>query len=93
MVKYIRNYFKMKAQEIQLKLTIYSCFNALIASQNDILLLIVRLYNNLKNLPIEELEPDVLKKEIIEKMVENIHQYNENKKDSKSVNDNGDKNI
>lgn len=83
MVKYIRNYYKMKAQEIQLKLTFYSYFNALIASQNDILLLIVRLYNNLKSLPIEELEPDVLKKEIIEKMVENIHQYNENKKDSK----------
>lgn len=79
----IRNYFKMKAQEIQLKLAFYSYFNALIDSQNDILLLVIRLYNSLKNLPIEELDPSALKEEIIDKMVENIHEYTENKRSSK----------
>lgn len=84
MIKFIVTYFRMKVQEHKLKLTFYSYFNALIDSQNDILLLVVRLYNSLKNLPIEELDPSVLKEEIIGKMAENIHEYTENKHDSES---------
>ncbi len=78
MIKFIKNYFKMKAQEIQLKLTFYAYFNALIASQKDIVKLFISLFNKLKDLSPEELNPEELKKEIIVAIAEVVHDSNEN---------------
>lgn len=78
MIKFIKNYFKMKAQEIQLKLTFYAYFNALIASQKDIINLFISLFNKLKDLSPEELNPEELKKEIIVAIAEVVHDSNEN---------------
>lgn len=79
MIKFIRNYFKMKSQEIQLKLTFYSYFNALIASQKDIITLFISLLSKLKDLSPEELSPEQLKKEIITAIAEVVHDSNENR--------------
>lgn len=76
MIKFIRNYFKMKEQEIQMKLTFYSYFNALIASQKDIIELFVSLFNKLKELSPDELAPEELKKEIIMAIAEVVHDSN-----------------
>lgn len=78
MIKFIKNYFKMKTQEIQLKLTFYAYFNALIASQKDIIKLFVSLFSKLKDLSPEELSPEELKKEIIMAIAEVVHDSNEN---------------
>ena len=78
MIKFIKNYFKMKAQEVQLKLTFYAYFNALIASQKDIINLFISLFNKLKDLSPEELNPEELKKEIIVAIAEVVHDSNEN---------------
>lgn len=78
MIKFIKNYFKMKAQEIQLKLTIYAYFNALIASQKDIIALFISLFDKLKDLSPEELSPEELKKEIVMAIAEVVHNSNEN---------------
>lgn len=74
----IRNYFKMKAQEIQLKLTFYGYFNALIASQKDIIGLFISLFSKLKDLSPEELSPEELKREIIMAIAEVVHNSNGN---------------
>jgi len=78
MIKFIKNYFKMKAQEIQLKLTFYGYFNALIESQKDIIELFINLFSKLKDLSPEELSPEELKIEIIVAIAEVVHDSNEN---------------
>ena len=82
MIKFIKNYFKMKAQEVQLKLTIYAYFNALIASQKDIIKLFISLFNKLKDLSPEELSPEELKKEIIVAIAEVVHESGEDIRNS-----------
>lgn len=78
MIKFIRNYFAMKAQEIQLKLTFYGYFNALIASKKDVIGLFISLFSKLKDLSPDELSPEELKKEIIMAIAEVVHDSNEN---------------
>lgn len=68
MIKFIKNYFKMKAQEIQLKLTFYSYANKLIESNKEITSTIVNLVGSFKDTPIDELQDKV-----IEAMAEVIH--------------------
>lgn len=80
MIKFIKNYFKMKTQEIQLKLTIYPAINGAISGRDDIKLFIklgLRLFNVLKDLPIEEYNPYTLKQEIIEAMANIINEHAE----------------
>lgn len=80
MIKFIKNYFKMKTQEIQLKLTIYSAINGTINKREDIKVfakLGLRLLNVLKDLPIEEYNPYALKQEIIEAMADIINEHAE----------------
>jgi len=80
MIKFIKNYFKMKAQEIQLKLTIYSAINGTIGKREDIKVftkLGLRLLNKLKDLPIEDYNPYTLKQEIIEAMANIINEHAE----------------
>lgn len=68
MIKFIKNYFKMKAQEIQLKLTIYGYANKLIENNKEIISAIVNLIGSFKDTPIDELQDKV-----IEAMAEIIH--------------------
>lgn len=80
MVKYIRNYYKMKAQEIQLKLTFYSTINGIIEKRSDLKVfakLGLRLLSVLKDLPVEEYNPYALKQEIIEAMANIINDHAE----------------
>ena len=82
MIKFIKNYFKMKAQEVQLKLTFYAYFNALIASQKDIIKLFVSLFSKLKDLSPQELSPEELKKEIIMAIAEVVHESGDDTRNS-----------
>lgn len=68
MIKFIRNYFKMKAQEIQMKLTFYSHINKLIENNKEIISMIVDLFGKFKGTPIDELQD-----KFIEAMAEIIH--------------------
>ena len=80
MIKFIRNYFKMKAQEIQLKLTIYSAINGVIDKRADIKVLVMlglRLLKVLKDLPIEEYDAYTLKQEIIDAIANIINEHAE----------------
>lgn len=80
MIKFIRNYFAMKAQEIQLKLTIYSAINGAIDKRADIkvfVMLGLRLLKVLKDLPIEEYDAYTLKQEIIDAMASIINEHAE----------------
>lgn len=80
MIKFIRNYFKMKAQEIQLKLTFYSTINGIIEKRSDLKVfakLGLGLLSVLKDLPVEEYNPYALKQEIIEAMANIINDHAE----------------
>lgn len=80
MIKFFKNYFKMKAHEVQLKLTIYSAINGSVDKRDDIKLfakLGLRLLNVLKDLPIEEYNPYTLKQEIIDAMANIINEHAE----------------
>lgn len=68
MIKFIKNYFKMKAQEIQLKLTIYEYANKLVKNNKEIISTIVNLIGSFKDTPIDQLQDKV-----IESMAEIIH--------------------
>lgn len=78
MIKFIRNYFKMKVQEVQLKLTFYGYLNALILSQKYIIELFVSLFNKLKELSPDEISLEELKNEIIMAIAKVIYDSNKN---------------
>lgn len=80
MIKFIRDYFAMKAQEIQLKLTFYSTINGIIEKRSDLKVfakLGLKLLSVLKDLPVEEYNPYALKQEIIEAMANIINDHAE----------------
>lgn len=80
MIKFIVTYFRMKAQEHKLKLTFYSAINGVIGKREDVKVfakLGLRLLMTLKDLPVEEYDPLMLKQEIIEAMANIINEHAE----------------
>lgn len=63
-----RLWLKMKKNEIKVKLQLYSVLAILIDNNKDIITFVQKLYEELKDVPIEE-----LRKEFISKTVELIH--------------------
>lgn len=69
MIKFIKNYFKMKAQEVQLKLTFYTYVNTIITNNKEIVSSVLSLISTLKDTPIDELQD-----KFIETLAEIIHE-------------------
>nr|WP_035317565.1 hypothetical protein [Clostridium sp. 12(A)] len=65
----IRNWLKMKRQEVQLKLTFYTYINEFIKNKKSLCDLTYKLYISLKDEPIEE-----LKDKFIESLAKIIHE-------------------
>lgn len=62
-------YFKMKAMEIEIKYALYSIIVTFVKEQNDFIEFAKRLYDALKDVPIEE-----LRKELISNIAELVHE-------------------
>lgn len=67
----IRNYFKMKAKEIRLKLALYSVIEEFVNEKTDIVVTIKKLYFAMKDTPVEELQ-----NKIIDSLASIIHEEN-----------------
>ena len=67
----IRNYFKMKAKEIRLKLALYSVIEEFVNEKADIVATIKKLYLAMMDTPVEELQ-----NKLIDSLASIIHEEN-----------------
>lgn len=74
----IKNWFIMKKKEITLKTTLYTAIEKVIAEQKDIITLLSNLYSALKDVPLNE-----LKDEFLRKLAETIHTQAEAERNGK----------
>lgn len=70
----IRNYFRMKKSEWNIKAMLYGTVATLIDNQKDILELLQKMFVALKDVPVEDLQ-----KEFVAKLAEIIHTENKDK--------------
>lgn len=62
-------YLKMKAMEIEIKYALYSTIVTFVKEQNDFIEFVQKLYDALKDVPVEE-----LRKELISNIAELVHE-------------------
>lgn len=70
----IKNYIKMKRNELKIKAMLYGAIAALIENQKETLKLLQKMFIALKDVPAEDLQ-----KEFISKLAEIIHEENTDK--------------
>lgn len=70
----IKNYIKMKRNELKIKAMLYGAIAALMENQKETLKLLQKMFIALKDVPAEDLQ-----KEFISKLAEIIHEENTDK--------------
>lgn len=68
------NYFRMKKAEWKIKATFFGAIASIIDNQKEVLSLLQKMYIALKDIPVENLQ-----KEIVAKLAEIIHNENKDK--------------
>jgi GTP1/Obg family GTP-binding protein len=68
------NYFRMKKAEWKIKATFFGAIASIIDNQKEVLSLLQKMYIALKDIPVEDLQ-----KEIVAKLAEIIHNENKDK--------------
>lgn len=71
MIKLIRNWYRTKKIQAELKAELYSAIMAVVQEQEEIKLLIIHSYEALKNTPLEELQ-----QKLIEQIAFLVHETN-----------------